>query len=202
MDWKKLADKQTVEKVMDALAKRNIDPLFVQTGEEAKEKTLSMIPQGKRVLTSASITAETIGLKDEIDKGDKFVSVRDEYMTLDREKDADQIRKLRSTPDVIIGSVQAVTLDGQVLIASNTGSQIGAYAYSAPKVIWIVGTQKIVKDLDEAYKRLSDYVVPLEDEHMKGLGAPGTNVSKVLIFDEERTKGRVTLIFVNEALGF
>jgi hypothetical protein len=123
-------------------------------------------------------------------------------MALSHDKDADRIRELRSTPDVIIGSVHAVTEDGQVLIASNTGSQLAPYSYSASKVIWVVGTHKIVKSFEEGIKRINEYIVPLEEEHMQKLYGRGTNVSKLLVFNKEVAKDRVTLIFVNEVLGF
>jgi len=200
--WKALTDKDTVEKVIVALSKRNIEGFLIQTGKEAKEKALSLIPSGSRVLSGSSVTLETIGLKDALDNSDKFVSVRKEYMALNQEKDADLIRKLRSTPDVMLGSVHAVTQKGEIIIASNTGSQLGAYVYGAPKVIWIVGTQKIVKDIDEGIKRLKEYVVPLEEKHMQSLYGIGTNLSKLLEINMEKTPNRIKLIFVNEILGF
>jgi L-lactate utilization protein LutC len=201
-NWNKLANKVTVDKVIDALAKRNIESFYVDTGNDAKKKVFELLPKGSRVLTSTSITLETIGLHDEVEESTEIKSVRKEYMALDHEKDAAKIRELRSTPEIVIGSVHAVTHDGQVLIASNTGSQIAPYSYSAKKVIWVVGTQKIVKDLDEGMKRLNEYVVPLEEKHMQSLYGVGTNISKLLIFNKEVAKDRVTLIFVNEALGF
>lgn len=200
--WKTLARRETVDKVIEALSERNVNAVFVENGKNAKDKVLNIIPNGSRVLTSASVTVETIGLKDEVDKGSKFVSVRNEYMALNHEKDGDKIRELRSTPDYVIGSVHAVTEDGQILVASNTGSQIGAYAYSAPHVILIVGTQKIVKNLDESTERLYKFVVPLEEKHMQDLYGSHTNVSKLLIINKEVAKDRITVIFVNEVLGF
>lgn len=201
-NWKSLADKNTVDKVITALKERGIEGFFVETGKEAKKKVWEILTPGSRVLTSTSITLETIGLHDEIEKSADIRSVRKEYMALDHQKDGDRIKELRATPDFIIGSVQAVTEEGEVLIASNTGSQIAPYVYSAKKVIWVVGTQKIVKDLDAGMKRLYDYVVPLEEKHMQGLYGRGTNVSKLLIFNKEVALDRVKIIFVNEVLGF
>lgn len=200
--WDKLASKETVEKIIIELEKRGITAFFVQTKEDALKKVMEIIPHGSDVLVSTSVTAEQIGLKDEIDNSDDYISVRKQYMSLDHEKDAEKIRKLRSTPDYITGSVHAVTEKGEIIIASNTGSQIPGYAYSAGKVVWVVGTQKIVKNLDFAFKRLYEYVVPKEEKHMQDLYGIGTNVSKILIFNKEKAKDRVYIIFVNEVLGF
>jgi len=200
-DWAKLADKKTIEETINNLKPRNINVFFVKTGEEAKKKVLEIIPQGARVLASASVTLETTGIRDEIDESGKYISVRKEYMALDREKEADKIRILRSTPDFIIASVHAVTKKGEVLIASNTGSQLAGYTAGAGKVIWVVGVQKIVDNLDEGFKRVYDYVLPKESEKLKKLYGVPSNVSKLLIFNKEVAKDRVTLIFVNESVG-
>ena len=163
---------------------------------------LELIPQGARVLASSSQTLEQIGLTDEIDTSDKYVSVRKEYMALDHEKDKDKIRVSRSTPDFIVGSVHAITIKGESLIASNTGSQLAGYVGGAGKVIWVVGVQKIVNSLDDGFKRVYDYVLPLESERLKKLYGVPSNVSKLLIYDKEIVPGRLTIVFVNEKLGF
>lgn len=202
MDWKKLTSKEIVESTIKELEKREITAFYVQNRPEAKEKALSLISKGSRVLVSTSVTAEQIGLKEEIDNGEDYKSVRSEYMALDKNTQADRIRELRSAPEVIVGSVHAVTERGEVLVASNTGSQIPGYSYAAGKVIWLVGTQKIVKNMDEAFKRLTEYVVPLEEQHMQEQYGVGTNLSKILIINKEKVKNRIFLIFINEVLGF
>jgi hypothetical protein len=70
---------------------------------------------------------------------------------------------------------------------------------------WVVGTHKITSNLDEALRRLREHCVPLEDKRMKSLGAPGTVLSKILIYEKEshpQTIFNVRVILVNEPLGF
>lgn len=200
--WSKLSPKPIVEKTIKALKKNNIDTIYVGTKEEAKAKVLELLPKGSRVLVGQSQTLEEIGLSNEIENSGNYISVRKEYMALDHEKEKDKIRILRSTPDIIVGSVHAVTEDGKVLIASNTGSQLASYVSAAGKVIWVVGTQKIVENLDGGFKRIYDYVLPLESERLKKIYGVPSNVSKLLIFNKEVNPKRVTLIFVNQVLGF
>lgn len=199
--WIKLANRELIENIISILKVNNIDAYFVQSGKEAKEKVLGLLPKKSRVLVSSSETLEQIGIKNEVEDGVNFTSVRKEYMAFDHEKEADKIRISRSTPDIIIGSVQAVTKDGKILVASNTGSQIAGYASSAGKVIWVVGAQKIVKDLDEGFKRIYDYNLPKESERLQKLFGIPSAVSKILIINRESRPGRITLIFVNEVLG-
>jgi hypothetical protein len=92
--------------------------------------------------------------------------------------------------------VQAVTEDGQVVIVSNTGSQLGPYTWGAGKIIWAVGAQKIVKGTNPALQRINEYTYPLEEEHMQQLYKVSTGVNK------EIRPGRATTIIVKEELGF
>ena len=200
--WTQLPNKETTEEIIKALKKNNFDAYFVETEEEAKHKALDLIPENARVLASQSQTLEKIGLADLIDNSGTFVSVRKEYMAFDREKEADKIRIARSTPDVVVGSVHAVTEKGEVMIASNMGSQLAAYVYGAKKVIWVIGTQKIVKNLDMGFERIYEHSLPLESERLKKMYGVGSNVSKILIYDREPSPNRTTLIFVNRILGY
>ena len=124
-------------------------------------------------------------------------------MSMDRKTQGREMQKIGATPDWTIGSVHAVTEEGQVLIASNTGSQLPAYAYGSSHVIWVVGTQKIVKNIDQGIKRVYEHSLPLESERAKkAYGVPGSFVSKILIVNKEISPGRVVIIFINEKLGF
>ena len=201
-DFSKVVDKNIVEETIKNLKERGMDAFFVETGKEAKEKALELMTLGARVLASSSQTLDKIGLSEEIDNSGKYVSVRKEYMGFDHEKEADKIRISRSTPDIIAASVHAVTRKGEVLIASNTGSQLAGDVAGAEKAIWVVGTQKIVEDLDEGFKRIYEYILPLESERLKKVYGVPSNVSKLLIVNKEIVPGRITIIFVNEALGF
>ena len=101
----------------------------------------------------------------------------------------------------MVGSVHAVTQQGQVLIASASGSQLASYVFGASHVIWVVGVQKIVRDLDEGLRRIREYSYPLEHQRIQALGMPGSFVAKILLVEGERP-GRISLILVKEALGF
>ncbi len=203
--WSKLADKGSVEATIAALKNNNIDAHFVASGAEAKNKVLELIPQGSEVMASSSVTLQSVGLLAEIDESGKYVSIRKKVFSLDKNTQGKEMKLLRSVPDFAIGSVHAVTEQGQVLIASASGSQLPAYAYGANHVIWVVGTQKIVKDIDAGIKRIYEHSLPLETERVKkAYGWPSSSVNKILIFAKEALplKGRTTLIFVNEVLGF
>ena len=201
MTYDKLPSKSSIEKSISSLKSNGIDAYFVQTAEEAKKKVLELIPKGTSVMTMTSVTLDSIGITNEINQSEKYDSIRNKLMKI-TDKQGLEMQKLISSPEWVIGSVHAVTEDGKVLIASNTGSQLPAYAYGAGHVIWVVGAQKLVENIDEGMKRIYEHSLPLESERAKkAYGVSGSSVNKILIVNKEITP-RITLIFVNEVLGF
>jgi L-lactate utilization protein LutC len=201
-EFARLASELQIERVAEALEKRNIHAVIVNNGEEAKRLVLELMPQGAEVYANVSKTLEDIGVTAEIDQSGRYDAVRPKVVALDRKTQADEIRILRSRPAYIIGSVHAITEDGVILTASNGGSQIAPYAYGAGKVILVVGTQKIVKDLEEGMRRIEEYSYPLEDARLRStLGMPSA-LGKILIVNREVVPGRTTVILVKEELGY
>jgi YkgG family uncharacterized protein len=201
-EFANLASDEQIERTVKALEANGIHAVVAENSEEARRIFFDLIPEGAEVFLGASVTLETLGIKDEIDKSGRYDSIRPKMFAMDRATQGREIRKLGGTPDYAAGSVHAVTEAGQVLIASNTGSQLGPYASGAGKIIWVVGAQKLVKDLDEGMKRIYEYDLPLETEHMRQLYNMGTNVSKVLIVNREIRPNRITMIIVKEELGY
>ena len=202
--WDKLASEKTIEKTVAALKANGIEVQVVEDRKLAKQKVLELIPGGSEVMTMTSVTLDSLGLSEEINKADgKFKPVRDKLYAMDRKTQAQEMNRLGATPKYVVGSVHAVTEDGHVLIASNTGSQLPAYAYGSLHVIWVVGAQKIVKNTGEGIKRIYEHSLPLESERAKkAYGVPGSAVNKILIINQEVQPGRVKLILVKEKLGF
>lgn len=202
--WTQLADKQTVEKTIEVLKNNGIEAKFVDTGEEAKKEIISLIPQGAEVMNMTSVTLDALAVPSEINESGKYNSVRNKLNSMDRATQGLEMKKLGAAPEWTVGSIHAVTEEGNVLIASQTGSQLSAYVYGSSNVIWVVSTQKIVKNTDEGIKRIYEYVLPLESERANKAynSTKGSFVSKLLIVNKEIAPGRITIIFVNEVLGF
>ena len=98
--------------------------------------------------------------------------------------------------------MHAVTENGSLLAASASGSQLGPYVTGAGRLILVVGTQKIVSDFEEGLRRINEYVFPLEDARAQAAYGVHSGVNKVLIINRELTPGRITVVFVDEVLGF
>ena len=203
MDWNELASKDVLEVVVKALNANGISTIVVENGEEAKDKALELITKGSDVFTVTSTTVNDIGLAKEINESGNYNSVRNKLNSMDYKTQRREMAKLGAAPNWVVGSVHAVTQDGHAIIASASGSQIPAYVFGADHVLWIVGTQKIVKDRDEGFKRVYEHALPLESERArKAYGVKGSVVAKLLIINNEMVPGRITMILVKEKLGF
>jgi hypothetical protein len=197
-----LADEARVKRTGIALEANGISVLRAANAAEAKRIVLGLIPEGSQVHHGASQSLEVSGITDEIEKSGRYDFLRPRIWSMDRKTQADEIRRLSSAPDVMLGSVHAVTETGSLMTASMGGSQLGPYVSGAGRVILLVGTQKIVSDLEEGLRRIDEYAFPLEDARAQAAYGIHSAVNKVLIINREIAPGRITVVFVDEVLGF
>ena len=196
------ADDARVTRTAAALEANGIGVLRAADAADAKRIVLGLIPAGSHVYHGASQSLADSGITEAIEKSGRFDPIRPRIWSMDRQTQGDEIRRLTSSPDVMLGSVHAVTETGSLVTASMGGSQLGPYVSGAGRVILVVGTQKIVSDLDEAMSRVYDYAFPLEDARAQAEYGIHSAVNKVLIINREITPGRVTVVLVDEVLGF
>jgi hypothetical protein len=190
-----------LERVAETLRSHNIEVIVVDTGAEAREVVLGMIPEGAEVHSGKSKTLEDVGLYAAVMESGRYDAVRPRMAKMDRATQGREIRKLIAAPDFMLGSVAAVTEDGTLVAASATGSQLGPYAAGAGRLILIVGSQKIVPDLDAALLRIRDVVFPWENAQVRERLGVDTILEKVLLIYGEWLAGRTTVVLVREPVG-
>jgi len=195
------AELDPVERVASVIRSHNIETIVVETGAEARDLVLAMIPEGAEVHSGKSKTLEEIGIHTELVESGRYDAIRPRMTAMDRVTQGREIRKMTSSPDFMLGSVSAVTEDGALVAASATGSQLSSYAAGAGKLILVVGGQKIVPDLEAAIRRLTEVVFPYEDEQVFARLGVHTRLEKVLILYGEWMAGRTTVILVREPVG-
>jgi hypothetical protein len=196
------ADDARVTRTAAALEANGITVLHAANSTEAKRIVLDLIPAGSQVHQGASKSVEDSGIAEEIERSGRYEPLRPRVFSMDRATQADEIRRLSAAPDIMVGSVHAVTETGALVAASASGSQLGPYASGAGKVILLVGTQKIVPDLEDALRRIEEYAFPLEDARAQAAYGMHSGVNKVLIVNREWTSGRITVVLCDDALGF
>lgn len=202
--WERLADKEAIKRTMEAVRSRGISVDLAEKKEDALKRLKEIIPAGAEIMTGGSTTLEQIGFVELLKSGKHpWKNLKDEIFAEKDEAKQAELRKMSVVAEYFLGSVHAVAETGEIVVASASGSQIPSYAFSSDNVIWIVGAQKIVPNLEQGLKRVREHSLPLEDKRMKSIGYPGSTIGKILIFEREIMPNRkVTLIFVNEKLGF
>jgi L-lactate utilization protein LutB len=197
-----LASDVQIERTMQALEANNIHAILAENGADAKKILFELIPANAEVFAASSTSLNTLGIPEEIDKSDRYNSVRAKLAMMDRKTQNREMQKMGATPEYMVGSVHAVTETGHVIIVSKTGSQLAGYVAGAAHVIWIAGTQKIVPTLEDGLKRVEAYTLPMESARAFKAYGVGSSIDKLLIVNKEFMPGRTTIILVKENLGF
>jgi hypothetical protein len=195
-----------VRRTVDAVNERGIHAELVETKEAALERVQSLIPAGAVIMTGASVTLQQIGFEALLISGNH--PWRNFKADLLAEKDPlkqSAMRREGTLAEYYLGSVNALAETGELVFASGSGSQLPAYAFTSRNVIWVAGTQKITPTLEDAVRRVREYVLPLEDQRQKSIGnQAGSRINRMLIIEGEPAylRRNLRLILVNQALGF
>lgn len=201
LDFAAPASEAQLEALAEKLREHNFEAILVNDAAEAKAEVLKRIPEGSTVHSGKSKTLEDAGIFAELMGNDGYNFIRKRTMKMDRRTQGDEIRKAAAAPDVMLGSAHAVTEDGRIVITSASGSQIGPIASGAGKLILVVGSQKIVPDLEAAFQRITEHVFPYEDARLREQLGVGTKITRTLILDQDFAPGRTTVILVRRPIG-
>jgi hypothetical protein len=193
---------ERLERVAAALTANNFAAEILEDAAVARARIKDLIPEGASVFTGASETLRLSGIEEDLNNSGRYQAIRPRALAMDRATQMDEIRRLLASPDVIVGSLAAVTETGSLVIASGSGSQLPGYAGGSARAIWIVGAQKVVPDLSSALRRVEDHCLPLEnDRAMRVYGQPSA-INRLLILNAEPRPGRGTVLLLREAIGF
>lgn len=191
-----------LERVAAALRANSFAAEILDDAAAARARVSELIPEGATVFTAASETLRLSGIDADINESGRYDSVKARSWTMDRATQMAEIWRLLACPDVIVGSVHAVTETGSLVTASASGSQLPGYAGAAAGVIYVVGAQKVVPDLSAALRRVETHCLPLENERaMEVYGQPSA-LNRILIQNAEPHPGRATVLLLREAIGF
>ena len=206
MSYTVLPTPDQLQRTITAVQARGIKTELVETKQAALARLQALVPEGAVVMTGGSVTLTQIGFDDLLISGNH--PWRNFKADLLAEKDPVKQFDLRlqgTQAEYFLGSVNAISETGELVFASATGSQLPAYAFTSRNIIWVAGAQKIVPTLDEALRRVREYVLPMEDQRQKNAGNKnGTFIGRILILEREPAylRRNLNLILVNDVLGF
>jgi hypothetical protein len=191
-----------LERAAAALAAHGFTVEILDDAAAARVRIKDLIPAGASVFTGASETLRLAGIEEDINAGGRYDAIRARGQAMNRATQLAEIWRLMSTPDVIMGSVHAVTETGSLVIASASGSQLPGYAGGSLRAIWVVGAQKVVPDLNTALRRVEDHCLPLESARAQAVYGGPSAINRLLILNAEPHPGRGTVLLLREAIGF
>jgi len=196
------APAQRLERAAAALTAHGFTVEILDDAAAARARIQDLIPEGASVFTGASETLRLSGIEADISTSGRYQAIRPRVVAMDRVTEADDIRRLLASPDVVVGSVAALTETGSLVAASASGGQLPAYSGGAARRIWIIGGQKVVPDLGTALRRVEDHCLPLENTRAQAVYGQPSAINHLLILNAEPYPGRSTVLLLREAIGF
>lgn len=196
------ASARSLERAAAALTAHGFTVEILDDVAAARARVADLIPAGVSVFTAASETLRRSGIDQDINAGGRYEALKPRLLAMDRAIAAEDIRRLAASPDVVVGSVNAVTETGSLVVASASGSQLPAYAGGAARAIWIVGAQKVVPDLDTALRRVEEHALPLESARAQAAYGQPSAINLLLVLNAEPHPGRAVVLLLREAVGF
>jgi L-lactate utilization protein LutC len=204
-NFSNLANQSSLEKTRTSLIQKGYDVAVFSQKADALEKIKTLIPSGASVMNGSSTTLAQIGYLKYLKEGKhSWVDLHAKITAENEEAKRQQLRKESVLSDYYLGSVHALSESGEMIIASNTGSQLPHLVFTSPNIILVISTKKIVPDVNTALQRVEEYVVPLEEKRMQEAMNAHTALNKILIFKNEAAfMGRkIHILLVEEDLGF
>jgi L-lactate utilization protein LutC len=196
-----LPDDETLAETVVRLEEHGFSVEVVDDLDAARRAVLARIPEGSSVMTNPSVTLQETGIAQAIDNGGPYESARTKGLALDHATQLQEIKAIMGQPEFALGSVHGITRDGTLVIASALGSQLASYAWGAANVIFVVGAQKLVRDLDAAHERIYQHSLKLEDARALEAYGKNSRVGKILEIHQE-DPGRIHVVLIRAAVGF
>ena len=196
------------KKTIAGLQSRNMEGYYAESREEALKTALGLIPEGSSISMGGGMSVHEIGLSKALKDGNYVFIDRDAY------EDKRQAMLMAYNADFFLSSVNAMTDDGILVNIDGNSNRVSAIAQGPKHVLFIVGMNKVCNDVDSAMKRARNVAAPSNAQRFgldtpcsrKGTcfncKSPDTICCQILITRFSRHKGRISVILVNDNLGF
>ncbi|KAK3846858.1 MAG: hypothetical protein J3R72DRAFT_471165 [Linnemannia gamsii] len=202
--YRHLASDEAVERTKNSLEARGFKVHVVANKDEAFQKVVSLIPAGSSINTAHSTTLEETGITNYLmSSSHPWNNIRGTIIAeKDPIKQGDLRRKLGTTVDYFLTSMTAITESGEIAHGDQTGTKVGGVSFGAGNVIVVAGTNKIVKDEAEAWKRTTEFCLPFVSAYSRR----AFKIKEAFMTNYEILRatqnGRIQVVLVKEVLGF
>jgi YkgG family uncharacterized protein len=201
--WNKIPSDEEVVNTILALQRRGIKVIHAKNRQNALDILKTIIPQNAEVMDGASVTLIEIGYREFLDSGRSgWISLRAAVHAEDDYTKRQELRRKSMTAQYFISGVNAIAQTGELVACDTGGSRVGAWHFAARRLILVCGINKIVPTLDDALSRVREYAYPLENIRATKKYGESSQLGKWVILAHEEEEGRVTMVLVDESLGY
>ncbi len=199
-----------LQNVAQALQTNGFEVFVVEDKKDALEKAKELLPTEGTVGIGGSESIKEIGLLDYVVEQEGLFCWNQYERGISKEENIHR-RRQSLLSDIFLASTNALTVDGQLVNIDGTGNRVAGMIFGPKKVLLIVGKNKIVQDVDAGLQRIEEVAAPLNVERLHRVAESYGKVSKktvasisnyVGIIRTCEPKGEITIILVNEALGY
>ncbi len=201
--WSRMPSEEDIASTAQAIEARGIKIIRVKDGEAALEKIKEIIPTGAEVMNGSSTTLIEIGFDEFLNAGQHGWKDFHKIITSEDDKaKRDDLRRKAVAAEYFLSGVNAIAMTGELVSCDATGSRVGAWPFAAKSLILLAGVNKIVPTLEDALRRIREYAYPLEDARARKASGMPSRIGKCVILASERQSDRVTLILIDDKLGY
>ncbi|MFZ7104687.1 MAG: lactate utilization protein [Peptococcaceae bacterium] len=200
---------ENFEILKENLINRGFSVNIADSRDEAVELLKQLIPESASIGLPGTVTIRGLGIIEELKKsGSQIIDTWEEENPLRRHE--------QLNADVVLTSVNAITLDGLLVNLDGTGNRVASMCYGPKMVVAVVGSNKITKNLEDAIYRTKNVAAPLSYQR-KNSRTPcaktgvchdcktiKTKQCRVMVIHEGRPRGinEFHIILVKAELGY
>jgi hypothetical protein len=204
--------KQRAETASKALQRNGFEALYASDRDQARGEILKRVPESATVGVGGSMTIRELGVLEDL--SEQGHDIYDHWKPGLSQDEILNLRRAQLTCDVFLSSVNALTLQGQLVSTDGIGNRICAMTFGPKKVILAVGANKIARNLDAALMRIKEVSAPLalresgaaipcvQTGICSDCDSPARLCRATLILDRKPMLTDTTVIVIGEELGF
>lgn len=202
----------TIKETIDNLGKNNMAGYYVESIFQLHELIRKFMPEGQTVGCGDSVTLEQTGVYEYVRNHHyNFLDKHQEGLSHEEKREI-YLRNFRA--DTFLTGINAVTADGKLFNIDGNGSRVAPIIYGPKQVIAVVGTNKIVKSVDDAILRTRQIAAPLDAKRL-GKETPCTTLGRCIdchhsqricndfvLITGQFEKERIKVIFIDGNYGY
>lgn len=156
---KNIRNAKLAEQLIQHLERRHFEAYYCPDATSMKEKVRTLIPEGSSISWGGSMSIRDTGLTVELKEAGK-------YHIYDREEAKNEEEKLNIYRkafecDFYLSSVNAISEDGVIVNIDGNGNRVAAITWGPKRVIFVVGMNKIARDVNTAWERARSTAAPI-----------------------------------------